>query len=93
MRPQWVLLLLLSLSILLSGQTLTENKARISSGFFLLRKYISDHSLRKSRVSGEEKTGLGKLGVEVHACPHYTQAGGLEFKTILSYYIESSRSA
>lgn len=92
MKPQWVLLLLLLLSILLSGQTLTENKARISSGFFLLRKCISDHS-QEERVSGEEKTGLGKLGVEVHACPHYTQAGGLEFKTILSYYIESSRPA
>lgn len=31
--------------------------------------------------------------MEVHACLYYTQAGESEFKAILSYYIESSRSA
>lgn len=63
MKPQWVLLLLLLLSILLSGQTLTENKARISSGFFLLRKCISDHSQEEQSVGrGEDRfreTGCG----------------------------------
>lgn len=91
-KPQWVLLLLLSLSMLFSGQTLAENKARISFGFFLPRKYISDHSQEEQSV-GRGESRLRETGCGGACLPVLHSGRRVGVQGHPRYYIESSRSA